>query len=212
MSDDPVRKIKNNTSKKNIGYFPSKKNQKSIAYESLLEKDYMYLLEYDKDVLSFTEQPLTIEYNCFDKRRTYTPDLKVSRNNKTQIIEVKPYTKLIEILNDDKKKEKFIAAYHYCSQNNFEFKIVTDRDIHNGLILKNIKYLFRYSNIEVPSSEKLKIKNELSFGALDIETLLSKFSKEDYFKFKSFIFSLIYSRTLKINLEESISDKSLIEL
>ena len=42
---NPVRKVTNCGTKKNIGLFSSYKMQTGIWYESLLERDYMYLLE-----------------------------------------------------------------------------------------------------------------------------------------------------------------------
>jgi hypothetical protein len=211
--DKPVRKITNNFGKKNTGFFPSKKNGRSIAYESLLERDYMYLLEYDKEVISFTEQPVTLEYNYLDRKRTYTPDLKVVRKVNTEIVEIKPKSILLQFLNDAKKKAKFDVANYYCVENGYKFKIVTDEDIHNGCILTNIKYLFRYSLIYVPPSDELKIKNELALGELDIETLLNRLNPLDnYNQFKVYIYSLIFEGVIRIDLKQPLTDKSIIKL
>lgn len=213
MSDKPVRKIKNNCGKKNTGFFPSSKNGRSIAYESLLEKDLMYLLEFDDNVTAFTEQPLTIEYNILDKKRRYTPDLKVVRKNKTQIIEIKPKAKLLKLLNDEKEKSKFDAAKYYCNSNGYEFKFVTDEDIYSGYLLKNIKYLFRYSRVNVKAAYELKIKNELIGGGTSIDILLkSLFPVSMQNEYKMYIYSLIYEGILKIDLMKPITDKSIVTL
>ena len=81
----PVRKITNQGNKKKIGFFPSEKNGRSTAWESLVERDFMYLLEFDSSVISYIEQPLTISYKDNGKNYKYTPDLMVVRKNKTQI-------------------------------------------------------------------------------------------------------------------------------
>ncbi len=211
--DKPVRKINNSGGViKNTGFFPSLRNKRSIAYEYLLEKDYMYLLEFDRTVISYTEQPITLEYNYFKRKRTYTPDLKVVRQEKTQIIEVKPYHKLIELLNDEDKVVKFNVAANYCFQNQFEYKFVTDREIKKGSFLNNIKFLYRYSNVEVPAAEVLRIKNELFNNSLDINTLLSRIANSNNEKFKVYIFSLIFNQILKTNLDEPLSDASIVKL
>lgn len=213
MHDKPVRKIKNNGTKKNTGYFPSKKNERSIAYESLLEKNYFYFLEFDKDVTSFIEQPLTLEYNILNRKRKYTPDLKVIRKEKIQIIEIKPKNKLLKLLSDNNEKAKFDAAKYYCNEKNYEFKFVTDEDIYMGNILNNIKYLFRYAGVKVPASYELKIKSKLAKGELSIaELLLASESMGNENENKMYIYSLIYEGVLKINIKESINNNTIVTL
>jgi len=56
------RKITNRGTKKQTGLFPSEKNEKTIEYESSIELDYFYLLEFDEDVVSYEEQPFSIHY------------------------------------------------------------------------------------------------------------------------------------------------------
>ena len=57
----PVRKVSNRGGNA-IGRFPSTKMGRMIAFESLLERDFIYLLDYDPTVDWFEEQPLSIEY------------------------------------------------------------------------------------------------------------------------------------------------------
>ena len=47
-----------------------------IAFESLLERDFIYLLDYDARVEWFEEQPLTIGYGQADRTLHYTPDFQ----------------------------------------------------------------------------------------------------------------------------------------
>lgn len=63
--------------------------QAGIWYESLSERDYMYLLEIDPDVLSYSSQPLKIIYTLDNRQRRYTPDFLVERRRQKQIIEIK---------------------------------------------------------------------------------------------------------------------------
>jgi hypothetical protein len=57
-----ARKITNAGNRKVIGKFPSLKMNRVIWWESQLERDYIYLLEIDPEVLSYSEQPFTISY------------------------------------------------------------------------------------------------------------------------------------------------------
>ena len=45
-----------------IGHFPSLKMRRMVAFESLIEQDFLYILDYEQDVIAFAEQPVRIEY------------------------------------------------------------------------------------------------------------------------------------------------------
>ena len=55
------------------GYFYSYKNGKTIAFESQLEKKCFLMLEFDKNVISYEEQPLKIN--------AYIPDILAKRKS-----------------------------------------------------------------------------------------------------------------------------------
>ena len=61
----PVRKIPKNY-RSVTGTFPSYKNKRNIFYESLLERDFYLLLEFNDDVDSYEEQPFKIYYYDFN--------------------------------------------------------------------------------------------------------------------------------------------------
>ena len=56
-----VRRITNG-GRKVIGKFPSIKNGGMVWWESQIERDYFYLLEFDSDVIIYWAQPLKIRY------------------------------------------------------------------------------------------------------------------------------------------------------
>jgi hypothetical protein len=213
MEYTPTRKITNRGSSKNTGYFPSIKNKRPVAFESHIERDYIYLLEFDKDVVSYFEQPLKIKYDINNGTYTYIPDFLVNRTNKTQIIEIKPYNKLKKIMEDEKKRIKYVMAYKYCNANGYEFKIVTDINIRSGCLLENAKYLFAYSRLDVPASQKMLIRNLLiTQGPTPIKNIINELSdsETDSCKMYSYILSLIYSHHIKTDMTKKISRHSIV--
>jgi hypothetical protein len=60
-----------------VGHFPSLKLGRMVAFESLIERDFIYLLDYEPAVEHFSEQPLVIRYQHAGKKRQYTPDFHV---------------------------------------------------------------------------------------------------------------------------------------
>lgn len=85
----PVRKIPRFGAQKNIGKFSSVKTGRVAWFESLLERDYMYLLDYELAISYWVEQPLKIRFGDNGRTCSYTPDFEVHRQSKKQIIEVK---------------------------------------------------------------------------------------------------------------------------
>lgn len=211
----PARKITNSGTKKNTGYFPSMKNGRPVAFESLLERDYIYFMEFDSDVISYQEQPITIPFKIPGKTCHYTPDFLVLRKNKIQLIEIKPKSKLEKLLNDELTIKRYEAATLYCKSNNYdEFKIITDEEIRSGYILENIKTLFHYSRSHVPAVDKMKIRNELMLnGPQQIYDILQKIceSAEYHSKYYSYIFSLLYHKEIITDLRRPINKASIID-
>lgn len=76
-----VRKI--SSYGKAVGRFSSFKMKDLIHWESSLERDYFFILEFDQQVIEYYEQPLKIEYIFENKKRTYTPDILVKRADRT---------------------------------------------------------------------------------------------------------------------------------
>jgi hypothetical protein len=205
----PARKIVNTRSKKNIGFFPSKKNERLVAFESLIERDFIYLLEYDRDVICYKEQPLEINYRDNNRLKKCYPDFEVLRKSRKQLIEVKPHAKLVKILQDETIINKFNAVALYCDANGYsDFKIVTDKDIRTGNALKNIRLLFSYSNIIVPEDIKNSILNVLVSSDQDqtISQVLSKACVKDNDQtFYAYILNMLYYQEISTNLEKPIT-------
>ena len=136
----PVRNVSNRGGNV-IGRFPSLKMQRMIAFESLLERDLIYLLDYDTAVTWFEEQPLTIEYQHEGKLRHYTPDFHLVEREQHVLVECKPE----HFINTADNSRKFAAARTWCQADDWQFRIVTDADVRAGHRLQNIQLLTGYA-------------------------------------------------------------------
>ena len=150
----PVRKIPNNYLCV-TGSFASRKNGRMGGFESLLEKEYMLLLDFDDNVESFEEQPVTIPVPGV--ARGYTPDVLVRFRTDPVTDQTRPPL-LTEIKhsNDLKKHSekyapKFAAAKQYVIERGWEFGLTTEKDIRTPR-LANLKFLREYRNI-APAEE-----------------------------------------------------------
>ncbi|GLR84056.1 hypothetical protein [Bradyrhizobium iriomotense] len=94
---DATRKVVTYRSGHFTGFVPSRKNGDMVQYESILERDYIQLLESDQGVLKYSEQPNALRWSDGERSYKTTFDFVVTRRNKTRyLVEVKPLAKVIE--------------------------------------------------------------------------------------------------------------------
>lgn len=141
------RKITNKGgARKFIGKFPSYVHKKIIRSESRLERDFLYLIEWDYlDVLDIAEQACRIYYLHEGKRRRFTVDFLVKRKHKNQIIEIK--------YSGQARKLKYLVAFRaaraLAKLEGYEFKIYTEITIRRQPRLNNIKLLIYYQRTAI---------------------------------------------------------------
>ena len=136
----PVRKVSNRGGNV-IGQFPSIKMKRMVAFESLIERDYLYLLDYEQNIEWFEEQPLTVEYRHNGKILHYTPDFHIVEAGQDVLVECKP----LAFVDKDKNQRKFSAARAWCTEHGWAFRVVTDQDVRTKYRLENVKLLTRYA-------------------------------------------------------------------
>lgn len=143
-----VRKIPKNHLFVTGGY-SSRKSEEMDAFESLLEKDYLLLLDFDDAVESFEVQPVRIPVKGVV--RGYVPDVLVKYRTDLESGELrKPL--LAEVKRSDFLKKhapkyapKFAAAVVYAENLGWEFRPVDETEIRLPR-LRNIKFLREYRN------------------------------------------------------------------
>lgn len=120
--------------------FASRKNRRMVRCESLLEKNFLYLAEFARNVVSFDEQPTSISYRLNGKALRYTPDFVLRwRDGSHWYVEVKPSG----LLNLGRNLEKFDAVgEHFRRQGDFFFTI-SEREIYHPVRLPQVQSLLR---------------------------------------------------------------------
>jgi len=152
----PVRKVAGRRHSV-TGKFPSLKLGRMVQFESLLELDFIHLLEYDPTVTHYEEQPLTIEYQFDGKTRRYTPDFHVTRSKNHTLVECKPD----RFVDTDENQRKFAVAEAWCAERGWQFQVATAAAIRGGSRLQNIKFLHQFARREVSPSIRARLYTEL---------------------------------------------------
>lgn len=144
MTHKPARRVIPRGPAWVVGMFPSRKNGRMVHWESQLERDRMYILEFDPEVLSFKEQPETYEFDLDGKSIRYTPDLEVKRKDgNVTIEEVKPSSRTQKYaVLFDRAKEVFAGEGKH-------FQVVDDTVIRQQPRLDTIKYLLPFRRFTV---------------------------------------------------------------
>jgi hypothetical protein len=164
-----VRKVVTKSSRKFKGYFPSKKLKRMVEYESLLERDAIYLFEFSPGIVSYQEQPELILYEHECRTRKYYPDFEVIfKTGKPLHVEVKPEQKL----KCSKLADKFKAIHQRYQSHEANFLIFTDVLIRQNPLLSNLKTIAQVRNhpedfdqIIVTAESLLRDNPNLSFNA-----------------------------------------------
>ena len=203
-----IRKFTNRGSTtKVIGKFPSLKTGKTVWFESQLERDMIFLLEFDSDVVGYREQPLRIACSLDGKRHSYTPDFLVQRRLGQQIVEVK-------YEEDAEKPENvrlFDAVAPVCRETGYEFVVATERNIRAQPRLDNIKLLHRYSRTPVEARYIVRCHERLR---RDSQTRLADLFAccEEGGVTRAVIYALIYHGELGVDLMQPLVADSLVSI
>lgn len=142
-------------------------SQRLHQYESSLERDLIISLEFDRNVESYEEQPIRINYLVDGQPRSYTPDFFVRYRDdiepankfKPTIIEVKYRSEIKEKWAE--LKPKFMAALRYADKRGYCFKIMTEAEIRNEF-LENARFLIGYVRANVSYDHVMLLRKKLA--------------------------------------------------
>lgn len=201
------------------GNFASRKNGQMGGFESLLEKDYMLLLEFDNAVESFEEQPVTIPVTGV--ARGYTPDILVRFFSDSATGQLRPpeltEVKSIEDLRRNKEKyaSKFAAAEKYAHELGWVFNIKTEKEIRTQRLV-NIKFLREYRNIDPAEDDCVKLLSLVLSrnGTATLPDLLAAlgWTEDDDLHWLPVIWNMVLKKRLIIDLDAPMSDRVVLSL
>jgi hypothetical protein len=133
---------------------------KGVKYPRFLsswEYKFMHFLDINENILEWGSESIKIRYTYFDpvkktqSEHTYFPDfiIRVKKSDsivRTQIIEIKPFretkppklaknrktkTMLYEVKTYAKNQAKWAAAKEYCRVRDWDFIVITEKDLPN---------------------------------------------------------------------------------
>jgi hypothetical protein len=140
------------------GKFPSRKMNRMVHWESLLERDAAMLFEFSPGVSSFREQPHTYFYTVNGRMRRYTPDFELTlTNGEVWLVEVKPAIRF----RQPEEAARFARIAEYFGSQGINFRILTDETIRQPVLLSNLRMLCRYRESALTSHERRRLGDRI---------------------------------------------------
>lgn len=200
-----------------IGTFPSLKTPEAIPYESTIERDYMYFLEFDSQVVRYQTQPFRIITQLDDKQRSYVPDFLISyKRGPAAIIECKPEA----LLQDPEFAQQKRIGEAWALENQCEFRVKTDKELRQGPRLANLQLLWKYARKSVPTLVAKEILALLSANPMGLT--IAEIIEQSALRGPAidpadqinhpYLYHLLFRHTLTTNLDLLLRKDSLLML
>jgi hypothetical protein len=135
----------------------------AVAFESILEADFLISADLDPEVRAFITQPVSITWDDGRRTRRYTPDLLMHfqphLGRKSWLCEIKTRAELRRKWSQS--KQRFRVATRYAREKGYVFKIITDREIR-GQFQTNAAFLLTFRRSHRDPATVERIVNALS--------------------------------------------------
>lgn len=164
------RKVVTRSGRKFRGYFPSRKLNRMVEWESLLERDAILYFEFSPGIINYQEQPEVIFFDQGGEMHRYHPDFAITlKDGRVIYIEVKPW----RCFDDPELVERFGAIKGHYAKQDKQFRILTDRLLRKEPKLSNLKMLASVVQFPLGKNEVSRFVDEvISFGPhLSLSTL-----------------------------------------
>ena len=186
------------------GKFAALKSNGTVRWKSSLVRDYLYLLDYDHDVLTYENCPLEIHYTRAGESHVLTPDLRVCRKDSLQLV------KLVSGGEQTDRRGGFCLPVGLNQVEGYELKILTESEVRQQPFLNNVKVLWRYARVpvEAPQYQLLCLDFFRGQGHAPLSELIEFFARLRLSEAE--IFALIFRGVLSIDMTTPLTRRSLV--
>lgn len=184
-----------------VGKFPSLKLGRMVGYQSLIEQDFIYLLDFAPTVSDYCEQPFSIHYREGGKERQYTPDFFFVQRGQRYLIECKHH----QYMQLEENRFKWAAAQRWGRTHGVVFGVLTEQTIRAGYGLENIKLLTDYARYAIDPAIKTAVLHILAEtqSPMTMAKLLTRLSPDKPQAAITAVLHLAYHHFLHIPLTDA---------
>jgi hypothetical protein len=171
-----------------------------LEYESLLERDWMLLLDFDRQVEWICEQPLHLHYVKDGAPARHVPDLLVWRAGAPELCDVKS----VERVEDPVFQAQVRATEAACAEAGVGYRLLSEPDRQ---LLVNVRWLagFRERPAD-PDGERSRMLSALAFRPRTIGELL--FGARESALARPVLMNLLWAGEARADLSTPIGENS----
>lgn len=205
---DFIHSVHLNRAKRIIGWFPSFISGDSQPYHSLLELDWLRLLDVTPGVASIKSQPRRVSFWLDGVRHNYTPDTEVLLSNGRKVmVEVKPHN----IAVSPELRPVWEAIRARLADEDIGFKLATDVYLEARPRHQSVLHLQMFNTLMPDPDISFRLSEILADGTFEpLGSLISSF--DDPTQARMTIMSLARRRRLHIDLTKPITNDLEISL
>ena len=211
---------------------PCPQQNRSIRCQGQLEGMAATILVACPVVAHIQEQPLTIWYKWREQGNTLqiqllesapttrprkqpsagvshiVPDFLIEMTDGSKrLIEIKPLDRLAKPIT----QRKLAVAQQFAISEGWTFHLVTEKELHNGSLLANVRLINRYRQTQTDFDLLQDLQTQASPAGISLRDLCLSVRKSDLPKIRTHVFHLLATGSLAFDpCTEAISDESLI--
>jgi hypothetical protein len=173
-----------------------------LEYESLLERDWMLLMDFDREVDWICEQPLRLRYRRDGKRVSHVPDLLVWRCGTPEVCDIKSG----ERVDDPVFQAQVWATGVACAEAGVRYRVLSEPDQQ---LLVNVRWLAGFR--EPPADldrERARMLSALAAGRSTISALLAD-AREPALA-RPVLMHLLWAGEVLVDVDEPLGEGSVV--
>jgi hypothetical protein len=184
------------------GKFAALKSNGTVLWKSQLVRDYLYLLEHDRDVLTYENYPFEVHYTHAGESHVLTPDLRVRRKDSLQLV------KLVSSKDQTDGRGEFRPPVGLNRVEGYDLSILTELEVRQQPFLNNVKVLWRYARVpvEAPQYQLLCCDFFRGQGRAPLSELIAFFARLRLSEAE--VFALIFRGVLSIDMTTPLTRRS----
>jgi hypothetical protein len=173
-----------------------------LEYESLLERDWMLLMDFDREVEWICEQPLRLRYVKDGNLASHVPDLLVWRHGVPELCDVKS----AERVDDPVFRAQVDATGRACAEAGIGYRVLSEPDRQ---LLANVRWLagFRERPPD-PDGERPRMLVMAAAGSCTIAELLS--GAREPMLARPVLMNVLWAGDALVDMSASIDEDSVV--
>jgi hypothetical protein len=182
-----------------VGKFPSLKLDRTVLWGSQLERDFIYLMEFNREVISYETRPFSAAAldgvgGC------YEPDFLIERAAGKQAVKISAGRRAA----DESESAFYRSIAHACRSRGYDFLLLGEETVREQPRLDNIKLLWRYARTPILPQHRILCADFMRRGLTPTLGEVTRFFQSKNVG-REVVYALMYQGALSFELSWPIT-------